>query len=80
MYCSLYHRKYNSRDLCGFRDFFIFGNVSVVKSFDGEVLTLTNVQRTDMGVYLCIAKNGVPPLVSKRFEVIVHCKYQSKKF
>ncbi|XP_066158689.1 lachesin-like [Euwallacea fornicatus] len=48
------------------------GREKVVKSYDGEVLTLTNVQRTDMGIYLCIAKNGVPPLVSKRFEVIVH--------
>ncbi|XP_050313799.1 lachesin-like [Anthonomus grandis grandis] len=48
------------------------GREKVVKSFDGEVLTLTNVQRQDMGIYLCIAKNGVPPLVSKRFEVVVH--------
>ncbi|XP_030756298.1 lachesin-like [Sitophilus oryzae] len=48
------------------------GREKAVKSFDGETLILTNVQRTDMGIYLCIAKNGVPPLVSKRFEVIVH--------
>ncbi|KAF7270182.1 hypothetical protein GWI33_016797 [Rhynchophorus ferrugineus] len=48
------------------------GREKAIKSFDGEILTLTNVQRTDMGIYLCIAKNGVPPLVSKRFEVIVH--------
>ncbi|XP_018565621.1 lachesin-like [Anoplophora glabripennis] len=44
----------------------------VLRSFDGEVLTLMNVQRTDMGAYLCIASNGVPPSVSKRFNVIVH--------
>ncbi|XP_060537057.1 lachesin-like [Cylas formicarius] len=48
------------------------GREKSVSSFDGEILTLTNVQRTDMGVYLCIAKNGVPPLVSKRFDVVVH--------
>ncbi|CAG9759272.1 unnamed protein product [Ceutorhynchus assimilis] len=48
------------------------GREKAVKSFDGEVLTLTNVQRTDMGIYLCIAKNGVPPPISKRFEVVVH--------
>ncbi|KAJ8953224.1 hypothetical protein NQ318_015802 [Aromia moschata] len=28
--------------------------------FDGEVLTLMNVQRTDMGAYLCIASNVHP--------------------
>ncbi|KAL3289528.1 hypothetical protein HHI36_022945 [Cryptolaemus montrouzieri] len=44
----------------------------VLRSFDGEVLTLTNVQRTDMGAYLCIASNGIPPSVSKRFTVRVH--------
>lgn len=42
----------------------------------GEVLALNNVQRSDMGVYLCIATNGVPPSVSKRFQVQVHCKYE----
>ncbi|CAH1153414.1 unnamed protein product [Phaedon cochleariae] len=44
----------------------------VLRSFDGEMLTLMNVQRIDMGAYLCIASNGVPPSVSKRFNVIVH--------
>lgn len=29
-----------------------------------------------MGAYLCIAYNGVPPSVSKRITLIVHCKYQ----
>ncbi|KAJ8914083.1 hypothetical protein NQ315_014278 [Exocentrus adspersus] len=44
----------------------------VLRSYDGDVLTLMSVQRTDMGAYLCIASNGVPPSVSKRFNVIVH--------
>ncbi|KAG5893340.1 hypothetical protein JTB14_037498 [Gonioctena quinquepunctata] len=44
----------------------------VLRSFDGETLTLMNVQRTDMGAYLCIASNGVPPAVSKRYYVVVH--------
>ncbi|XP_047115610.1 leucine-rich repeats and immunoglobulin-like domains protein 1 [Schistocerca piceifrons] len=39
--------------------------------FEGETLTLTGVQRSDMGVYLCIASNGIPPSVSKRFPVTV---------
>jgi neurotrimin len=47
----------------------------VLQSFEGETLKLTNVQRTDMGPYLCIASNGVPPTVSKRFIVKVHCKW-----
>ncbi|KAG8303329.1 hypothetical protein J6590_013599 [Homalodisca vitripennis] len=45
---------------------------SVVRQYDGETLLLTNVQRSDMGAYLCIASNGVPPSVSKRFIVQVH--------
>ncbi|CAH0562372.1 unnamed protein product [Brassicogethes aeneus] len=44
----------------------------VSKTFDGDTLALANVQRTDMGSYFCIASNGVPPSVSKRFVVRVH--------
>uniref|UniRef100_T1GS18 Immunoglobulin I-set domain-containing protein n=1 Tax=Megaselia scalaris TaxID=36166 RepID=T1GS18_MEGSC len=47
----------------------------MVKVVEGERLILTNVQRTDMGGYRCVASNGVPPAVSKRFDVNVHCKY-----
>ncbi|XP_034134798.1 lachesin [Drosophila guanche] len=43
-----------------------------LKSVEGERLTLTNVQRSDMGGYICIASNGVPPSVSKRFDVHVN--------
>ncbi|EDW86108.2 uncharacterized protein Dwil_GK23444 [Drosophila willistoni] len=43
-----------------------------VKNVEGERLTLTNIHRTDMGGYLCIASNGVPPSVSKRFDVHVN--------
>ncbi|XP_030386774.1 lachesin [Scaptodrosophila lebanonensis] len=43
-----------------------------VKSVEGERLALTNIQRTDMGGYLCIASNGIPPSVSKRFDVHVN--------
>lgn len=50
--------------------------ISVERIVKGEILTLTNVQRSDMGVYLCIASNGVPPSVSKRFVVQVHCKHR----
>lgn len=47
---------------------------TVVKGVEGERLVLLNVQRTDMGGYLCIASNGVPPSVSKRFDVQVMCE------
>ncbi|XP_049816616.1 lachesin [Schistocerca nitens] len=43
-----------------------------VQSVEGEVLTLTKVTRSEMGAYLCIAANGVPPSVSKRMMVHVH--------
>ncbi|XP_021918138.1 lachesin isoform X2 [Zootermopsis nevadensis] len=43
-----------------------------VQSVEGEVLSLTKVTRSEMGAYLCIAANGVPPSVSKRMMVHVH--------
>lgn len=48
---------------------------TVTKHVDGERLTLTQVQRSDMGGYLCIASNGIPPSVSKRYDVNVNCEY-----
>ncbi|XP_060537401.1 lachesin isoform X2 [Cylas formicarius] len=39
---------------------------------EGEVLSLTKVTRSEMGAYLCIATNGVPPSVSKRMMLHVH--------
>ncbi|XP_021932587.1 protein CEPU-1-like [Zootermopsis nevadensis] len=46
-----------------------------VAEWDGEVLELTRISRLDMGAYLCIASNSVPPTVSKRIKVSVDCKY-----
>ncbi|XP_041566018.1 protein amalgam [Drosophila elegans] len=43
-----------------------------LKSVEGEKLVLTNVHRSDMGGYNCIASNGIPPSVSKRFDVHVN--------
>ena len=42
---------------------------------DGSMLKFTNVQKEDGGAYLCIASNGIPPRVSRRFELVVLCKY-----
>ncbi|XP_076292249.1 lachesin isoform X2 [Lasioglossum baleicum] len=39
---------------------------------EGEELNLTKISRNEMGVYLCIASNGVPPAVSKRIFINVH--------
>nr|XP_029733393.1 lachesin-like [Aedes albopictus]XP_029733394.1 lachesin-like [Aedes albopictus] len=44
----------------------------VMKAVEGERLILNQVQRTDMGGYLCIASNGIPPSVSKRYDVQVN--------
>ncbi|CAG0890010.1 unnamed protein product [Darwinula stevensoni] len=42
-----------------------------VLRFDGEVVNLVKVDRKDMGVYLCKAQNGVPPIRTKRVKVNV---------
>lgn len=47
----------------------------IVLEWEGETLELTRISRLDMGAYLCIASNGVPPSVSKRIKVSVDCKY-----
>ncbi|XP_017029950.1 protein CEPU-1 isoform X2 [Drosophila kikkawai] len=39
---------------------------------EGEMLVLSKVTRSEMGAYLCIASNGVPPTVSKRMKLQVH--------
>lgn len=44
-----------------------------VSEWEGEVLEMARISRLDMGAYLCIASNGVPPTVSKRVKVSVDC-------
>ncbi|XP_057323488.1 lachesin-like [Microplitis mediator] len=46
--------------------------VSSVSEYHGEELRLTKISRHDMGAYLCIASNGVPPAISKRITINVH--------
>ncbi|XP_059080787.1 limbic system-associated membrane protein-like isoform X2 [Tigriopus californicus] len=43
-------------------------NISV-PHVEGEMLRLYKVSRLDMGAYMCIASNGVPPAVSKRIHL-----------
>ncbi|KAG4065437.1 hypothetical protein HA402_005556 [Bradysia odoriphaga] len=45
-------------------------------SYNGSTFTISRVDRLHMGAYLCIASNGIPPTISKRIMLIVHCKYQ----
>ncbi|XP_017764646.1 PREDICTED: MAM domain-containing glycosylphosphatidylinositol anchor protein 1-like [Eufriesea mexicana] len=48
------------------------GSKTKIASVVGETLTLSKVSRSEMGTYLCIASNGVPPSVSKRMTLHVH--------
>ncbi|XP_071524519.1 lachesin-like [Panulirus ornatus] len=43
-----------------------------VTEYNGASLQLGRVSRMDMAAYLCIARNGVPPIVSKRIQVSVN--------
>ena len=40
------------------------------------MLDLIRISRTEMGAYLCIAQNGVPPSISKRIILTVECKWK----
>nr|XP_027223406.1 lachesin-like [Penaeus vannamei] len=43
-----------------------------VKRIESEELVLNGVTRKDMGAYLCIASNKVPPSISKRIVLEIH--------
>lgn len=47
----------------------------IVSHFNGSTLTIEKAGRLNMGAYLCIATNGIPPTISKRIMLIVHCTY-----
>ncbi|XP_076680806.1 lachesin [Andrena cerasifolii] len=47
-------------------------HVTSVTEYQGEELKLSKISRNEMGVYHCIASNGVPPAVSKRIFINVH--------
>lgn len=50
-----------------------------VNEWEGDTLEITRISRLDMGAYLCIASNGVPPTVSKRIKVSVDCEYNNDR-
>ena len=47
-----------------------------VTEWESNTLELSKVSRGDMGGYLCIASNGIPPSVSKRIKLSIDCKYR----
>lgn len=47
----------------------------IVESYHGSRLSLWRVDRRQMGAYLCIASNDIPPAVSKRIILNVNCEY-----
>ncbi|GFG28149.1 hypothetical protein Cfor_08243, partial [Coptotermes formosanus] len=47
-------------------------DVTKVDTFSGDTLTLVKLERRQMGAYLCIASNDVPPAVSKRITLNVN--------
>uniref|UniRef100_A0A182N592 Ig-like domain-containing protein n=1 Tax=Anopheles dirus TaxID=7168 RepID=A0A182N592_9DIPT len=46
--------------------------MSVLDAYNGTHLHLPKLERRQMGAYLCIASNDVPPAVSKRVSLSVH--------
>ena len=47
---------------------------SEVAVWKGKNLNLINVRREQMGAFMCIANNNVPPAVSRRLVLTVICK------
>ena len=52
------------------------GNTVVVQ--EGKVLTITNINRTDVGNYTCTADNGFGKPENQTVYVNVTCEYASK--
>lgn len=49
--------------------------IFLVDTYNGTNLYFWRLDRKQMGAYLCIASNDVPPAVSKRISLNVNCKY-----
>lgn len=56
---------------------FYFFSVDV---YNGSNLYFWRLERKQMGAYLCIASNDVPPAVSKRIALNVNCKFSLSSF
>ncbi|CAH1995435.1 unnamed protein product, partial [Acanthoscelides obtectus] len=51
--------------------------IEKVETWKGDSIHLVRVERRQMGAYLCIASNDVPPAVSKRVTLHITCKQRS---
>ena len=51
-----------------------------VPNVEGRILRLYRVSRLDMGSYMCIATNGIPPAVSKTIRLGIDCKKRIRTF
>lgn len=49
--------------------------IITVQDWEGDTLEMARISRLDMGAYLCIASNTIPPSVSKQIKVSVDCKF-----
>lgn len=63
-----------------FSSIFSFPFIRTANTINGSSFSISRVDRLNMGAYLCIASNGIPPTVSKRVMLIVHCKYTKNFF
>merc|ERR1719481_2236329 len=52
------------------------GNKVKALEVNGTELHLSRVTRSEMGKYMCVAKNGVPPAVSKTIQLDVNFQPQ----
>lgn len=44
-------------------------------SMPGHTLNVTKVNRVHMGVYVCVADNGIPFPVNQTFQLDVYCEF-----
>ena len=67
---SIFHFDMNYEELYNDIDEYFF----FTERHFGPDLVMRKVSRNQMGAYLCIASNDVPPAVSKRVILNVNCK------
>ena len=58
---------------------FLLLYVVIIFHFQGPRLRLDKISRLNMGDYLCVASNGIPPSASNRFSIRVQCKLSVNK-
>lgn len=94
-YCSQFHKIHFQPVSCSPNlRYLIHPHISLSSSFDNDVtmslfvsvetyngssLFFWRLDRKQMGAYLCIASNDVPPAVSKRIALNVNCEYKKNR-